>query len=78
MSYAPKNRLFRRLGWVALTLTLVLICVGMYGLYFSYTTDARPDVAEHLVELKRISWMCIGVGTACLGFWLWARQQGYA
>ncbi|MCW8130663.1 MAG: hypothetical protein KIS92_09960 [Planctomycetota bacterium] len=77
MPQGTPNPLFRRLGQAALLLTLVLLSVGVYGLYFSYTTEVRPDVAEHLAELKRISWMCLGVGAACLGTWLWGRRKGH-
>lgn len=77
MDGASPNRFFKRMGLAALGVVLVLIGVGAYGLYFAYTTEAKPETIDQLNELRLMSWSCVGVGAACMGVWLWARKTGY-
>jgi predicted MFS family arabinose efflux permease len=64
---------FRLLSRLALVFIAVLLACGGYGLWFTYTTEAPPEIAAQTNELKQVSWWAVGLGIAC-GL-VWTRNR---
>ncbi|MBI3832214.1 MAG: hypothetical protein HY291_22015 [Planctomycetes bacterium] len=71
----PKAQRFRLLSPLALLFIAVLLACGGYGLWFTYTTEAPPEIAVQMDELRQVSWWAVALGLASAGVWVWTRRR---
>lgn len=75
MHASTQLRRHRILRFAALIFIVMLLASGGYGLWFTYTTEAPPQVAGQIAELNQVSWYSIALGLACCAVWLYTRPR---